>query len=123
EGPAGPEGPIGAIGPQGIQGPRGNEGPPGPQGPMRPRPPVNIFTQNYTFSHSDQDSTIHAEAMNDVIYTIPNTLPAEFYCRVIQTGIGKVKFLPGPGSNLVNRREHTTTSGKFSEVFVRCIGP
>lgn len=124
-GPQGPQGPHGGIGIQGPQGPRGHEGPQGPKGDPHPKPPVVTYTGNVTLTHLDNNATIYAESnsLGGVIFTLPITLPPDFYIRVIQMGSGPVKFESGAGSTLVNRREHFYTSGRYAEAFVRALSP
>jgi hypothetical protein len=65
-----------------------------------------------TLLRTDNGNYIYYTSNSAVTLTVPNNLPADFTCLIIQQGSGQVTFSAASGTTLVNYDSHTKTAGQ-----------
>ena len=76
---------------------------------------VSNKTTNFSIASTDNGNVIVVDSATTVIVTIPSTLPAGFYCQIIQQGAGQVNVI-GSGVTV------TSALGTFSRTMGSSIG-
>ena len=61
---------------------------------------LQTVTANYTLQASDDWQTILVNSASDVTITVPNSLPAGFWCGFARLGAGNVTFAAASGGTL-----------------------
>ena len=75
----------------------------------------------YTLAAADNGGNLIFNNATAVTLTLPNNLPINFNCAVIQGGAGQVTFSPASGATLRNSLANNKTAGQYSACALHII--
>lgn len=70
----------------------------------------------YTLQASDAGKIVTLNNASAITVTCPNSLPADFYCTLLQIGAGQVTIAAGSGATVNNFDGLTKTAGQYAAV-------
>jgi hypothetical protein len=76
---------------------------------------------NYTLQIGDSGSSLNmnlSDATDELLVTLPNSLPTGFHIMITQGGDNKVKLIGATGTTLINRQGYYNTSGADAVLFL-----
>lgn len=74
-----------------------------------------------TVTITDNEVTITCNNGSAIAFTLPNSMPANFECDVVQLGAGAVGFTAASGATLVSRGTLTHTNGAGAKVHAEVL--
>lgn len=68
----------------------------------------------YTVTTGDAGKVIEIANASSITVTLPNSLPTQFCCTIMQTGAGQITFSAASGATIHNRSNFTKTAGQWA---------
>lgn len=80
-------------------------------------------TANYTAATADNRRRIVFNSASNLTLTVPNSLPVNWECSVVQLGTGTVTFTAATGgaATIVSRDGHTKTAGQYAQAYLTVL--